>query len=102
MALCQKLCSEVFIKLKIILENYSFQEPFKPPPPPFLPSEGKTCKEKRLTEFKSRIVYWIKFQKWEQEKQEKTKEMMINSERSSLVGNEANIKISIYKCITND
>ena len=59
-------------------------------------------KKKRLTEFQSRIVYWIKFQKWEQEKQEKTKEMMINSERSSLVGNEANIKISIYRCITND
>ena len=88
MALCQKLCSEVLIKLKIILENDSFQE--------------KLVKKKRLTEFKSRIVYWIKFQKWEQEKQEKTKEMMINSERSSLVGNEANIKISIYRCITND
>ena len=48
-----------------------------PPPPIFTIRRKKIVKKKRLTEFKSRVVYWIKFQKWEQEKQEKTKEVMI-------------------------
>ena len=38
-------------------------------PPYFYYQKEKLVKKKRLTEVKSRIVYWIKFQKWEQEKQ---------------------------------
>ena len=34
--------------------------------------------------------------------EKKTKEMMVNSERSFLVGNVSNMKRSIYSCITND
>lgn len=34
--------------------------------------------------------------------EKKTKEMMMNSERSFLVGDVANMKRSMYSCITND
>ena len=42
------------------------------------------------------------FQDYFARSEKKTKKMMMNSERSFLVGDVANMKRSIYSCITND
>lgn len=56
--------------------------------------------------YKGQLFFFINvfegFQDYFARTEKKTKEMMMNSERSFLVGDVTNMKWSIYSCISND